>query len=163
MSVMATARDAWALASADQHAGERLWEDPVAFGAGMGLQGAELAELIGGVRYGLRGREASAADQELLYAAINVENGWGSWPFSQAADSEWPRFIALTEHHTSAVISGAFYGVEPDPATKRYRMTWAVALRDEAIRRAEANTEVSMAVADALIAARGLLAVCEKA
>lgn len=159
---MTTVQEAWALAAADKDVSDRLWSDPAAFGKEFGLRGAALAELIGGVRVGIRGREESAANVEVIRAAIDVEHGWGSWPFAGAADSNWAQFVSMTQHHARQIASAQFYGVAPNGDTMARVVSWAEALRDEAIRRAEASEDVSVEVADALVAAKGLLDACER-
>lgn len=122
-----------------------------------------MAELIGGVRFGIRGRDEGAAAQEVLFAATDVENGRASWPFADADDADWARFVSMTEYHTRAVASGKSHGMMPSESTMPRLVSWAEALRDEAIRRADASEEVSVEVADALIAAQVLLRACEEA
>jgi hypothetical protein len=153
---MATVQEAWALAAADESAMERLWNDPATFGVELGLRGAALAELIGGVRFGRRGHDEGAEGLEVLRASINVENGWGTWPWTDVPDSEFSRFAALTEQHTNAIVRRRFYDVAAS-STDAYLIAWAEALRDEAVARAEASAGIAVEIADALIAARGLL------
>ena len=160
---MTSAQDAWVLASADKEVSDRLWRDPAGVGKELGLRGAALAELIGGVRFGIRGRDGAGPAMEAIRAAINVENGWGDWPFIQAGDSEWPRFVSITEDQTRSIERSHFYGANSDDSLMTHRRSWAAALRAEAIRRADASEDVSVEVADALIAATNLLSACDRA
>lgn len=161
-SSVATVQDAFAAAMHDPAASDRLWSDPERFGRDVGLRGAALAELVGAIRFGIRGREEGKSSLEVVRAATRAERGQ-PWPFAVIPDNELTTFVALTERCTA--MAGKSRGPlarDRDSALRASFVAWARALLDEATRRAEESPRVSAEVADAIVAAKNLLGACDE-
>jgi hypothetical protein len=147
--------------AATAEANEALWSDPEGFGRTAGLRGADLAELVGAIRAARIDREEMARTNVITSAAFEAQQG-ADWPFHDADSTTFAQFVEITALRARSLFLSKAHGIEVEPSALDRCRAWATALLTEARARADDRPEhVEVAVADAIIAAQGLLAACE--
>lgn len=150
-------REVLVLAAADPAAQRYLWENPEQFGRDHLLEGTDLAELVGTIRYRKRRRETTARDILVVEAAILHEMG-RPWPFVEVADAELRSFVEVTESISAFIIRATASGILLSRELCLWYRSWGEALLQDASKRAAKQVSIDTNIADTIVAARNLLA-----
>lgn len=144
----------------DMETDRSLWHDPASYGRKLGLSGAELAELVGVIRYSNSRRQLSTKHRIVVKAAVLAEMG-RPWPFEDQQDSDLGQFVEATDVISEFVLRTKAKGINLDDSVRTYFRSWATALLRFACHRASTQDVVNPHVADAIVASRHLLSACE--
>ncbi|HUF32900.1 MAG TPA: hypothetical protein VMN58_06790 [Acidimicrobiales bacterium] len=154
-------RAVYARAVEDPRFAHVLQGDPEAAGRSMGLAAADLAELVGAIRYGQHGAEEGRQMAQVEYAAFAHERG-APWPFTSVPDDELATFAELAETVARSTLISIALGLPANDDLLASQLSWGQALLAECTKRANKGNHVNLAVADALVATRNLVNACQR-
>lgn len=148
----------WAAAVDDPAVSARLWADPEEVGRSFELRGADLAELVGAIRYGIAGKQRSREDFALTLDIARHRRG-GEWPFRGLTTAELVERAAMAERRSAGLYVLKTHGHVSEDLDDV--AAWALALLQELRARADQSDRVDPAVADSIVYARNLLVATE--